>query len=114
MAIWHIQDSTYLGFSIFAWQLVTTDIQFTLQVTRMLWDVIGWRMTSIGGPSGAVDVKFQRKMLALGIEKSILDHNTLKCTEGENKNLRASSVLIVSSLLGRLRPILLYEYMRIL
>lgn len=46
----------------------------------MLCDVIGWRMTSIGGPSGAIDVKFQRKMLVFGIERSILDKNTLKCT----------------------------------
>lgn len=36
-------------------------IEFTLHVTRMLWDVIGWRITSIGGPSGAVDKRCQIK-----------------------------------------------------
>lgn len=36
-------------------------IELTLHVTRMLWDVIGWRITSIGGPSGAVDTGCQIK-----------------------------------------------------
>lgn len=49
----------------------------------MLWDVIGWRMTSIGGPSGAVDVKFQRNMLAFGTERSILHKNTLGVLKGK-------------------------------
>lgn len=29
----------------------------------MLWDVIGWRITSIGGPSGAVGGRCQIKLL---------------------------------------------------
>lgn len=38
-------------------------VQFTFQVTLMLWDDVGSRWTSWGGPSGAVGTKTHRQVI---------------------------------------------------
>lgn len=108
----------------------------TFQVTWMLWDVMGCKVTSMGGPSGAAERKTPQstlrrlnssppgKPLALGelhlprlsprLQPPCSRAQHPQQAHQEPRAAPASSVLMVSSLLGSLRPILLKEYMRML
>lgn len=54
----------------------TTPALLTFQVTWMLWDVIGCKVTSIGGPSGAVERQTQASTLSSIRERTFSSGNT--------------------------------------